>query len=91
MKKIIIVESPSKSKTIESYMGEDYKVVASNGHIRDLVTKGKGGLGTDIPAGFIPRYEILKDNPIFNQLPPAAQQARIKNEINKIKARGLYS
>ena len=36
-------------------------------------------------------YEILKDNPIFNQLPPAAQQARIKNEINKIKARGLYS
>lgn len=61
MKKIIIVESPSKSKTIESYMGEDYKVVASNGHIRDLSTKGKGGLGIDIPAGFIPRYEILKD------------------------------
>ena len=43
MKKIIIVESPSKSKTIESYMGEEYKVVASNGHIRDLATKGKGG------------------------------------------------
>ena len=61
MKKIIIVESPSKSKTIESYMGEEYKVVASNGHIRDLATKGKGGLGIDIPAGFIPRYEILKD------------------------------
>ena len=61
MKKIIIVESPSKSKTIESYMGEEYKVVASNGHIRDLSTKGKGGLGIDIPAGFIPRYEILKD------------------------------
>ena len=36
-------------------------------------------------------YENLKDNPIFNQLPPAAQQARIKNEINKIKALGLYS
>ena len=36
-------------------------------------------------------YEILKDNPIFNQLPPAAQQARIKNEINKIKMLGLYS
>ena len=61
MKKIIIVESPSKSKTIESYMGEEFKVVASNGHIRDLATKGKGGLGIDIPAGFIPRYEILKD------------------------------
>ena len=61
MKKIIIVESPSKSKTIESYMGEEYKVVASNGHIRDLATKGKGGLGIDIPAGFIPRYEVLKE------------------------------
>ena len=61
MKKIIIVESPSKSKTIESYMGEDFKVVASNGHIRDLATKGKGGLGIDIPSGFIPRYEILKE------------------------------
>ena len=36
-------------------------------------------------------YESLKDNPIFNQLPPAAQQARIKNEINKIKVLGLYS
>jgi len=59
--KIIIVESPSKSKTIESYMGSDYKVIASNGHIRDLSTKGKGGLGIDIPAGFIPRYEIIKD------------------------------
>lgn len=36
-------------------------------------------------------YEILKDNPIFNQLPPAAQQARLKSEINKIKILGLYS
>lgn len=58
--KIIIVESPSKSHTIESYMGSDYKVVASQGHIRDLSTKGKDGLGIDIPAGFIPRYEIIK-------------------------------
>ena len=61
MKKVIIVESPSKSKTIESYMGDDFKVVASNGHIRDLSTKGKGGLGIDIPSGFIPRYEVLKE------------------------------
>ena len=36
-------------------------------------------------------YESLKDNPIFQQLPPTAQQARIKNEINKIKILGLYS
>ena len=58
--KIIIVESPSKSKTIESYMGSDYKVVASQGHIRDLSNTGRGGLGIDIPSGFIPRYEIIK-------------------------------
>lgn len=42
-------------------MGDEYKVVASNGHIRDLSTRGKGGLGIDIPAGFIPRYEVLKE------------------------------
>ena len=36
-------------------------------------------------------YESLKDNPIFNQLPPAAQQARLKSEINKMKILGLYS
>ena len=36
-------------------------------------------------------YESLKENPIFNQLPPAAQQARLKSEINKIKVLGLYS
>ncbi len=59
--KIIIVESPAKSKTIEGYMGEDYKVVASYGHIRDLATSGKGGLGIDIPKGFIPNYVISND------------------------------
>ncbi len=36
MKKLVIVESPSKSKTIEKYLGSDYKVVSSKGHIRDL-------------------------------------------------------
>ena len=40
---LLIVESPSKSKTIEHYLGENYKVVASLGHIRDLKIKGKGG------------------------------------------------
>jgi DNA topoisomerase IA len=75
LKKIIIVESPSKSKTIESYMGEDFKVVASNGHIRDLSTKGKGGLGIDIPSGFIPRYEVLKEKVIQPVIEPVAPVA----------------
>ena len=60
MKNLVIVESPSKSKTIEKYLGKDYKVVSSKGHIRDLATKGKYGLGVDIDNNFNPTYEIIK-------------------------------
>lgn len=60
MQKVIIVESPSKSKTIESYVGKDYKVIASIGHIRDLATSGKDGLGIDIENNFTPSYRIIK-------------------------------
>ena len=41
MKNLVIVESPAKCKTIEKYLGSDYKVVSSKGHIRDLATTGK--------------------------------------------------
>lgn len=61
MKKLVIVESPSKSKTIEKYLGSDYKVVSSKGHIRDLATSGKGGLGIDVENGFVPTYKISKE------------------------------
>ena len=60
MKNLVIVESPSKSKTIEKYLGKDYKVLSSKGHIRDLATKGKYGLGVDIENDFLPTYEIIK-------------------------------
>ena len=60
MKNLVIVESPSKSKTIEKYLGKDYKVVSSKGHIRDLATKGKFGLGVDIEDHFKPNYVTLK-------------------------------
>ena len=60
MKNLVIVESPSKSKTIEKYLGKDYKVVSSKGHIRDLTKKGKFGLGVDIENDFTPSYEIIK-------------------------------
>ena len=59
-KKLVIVESPSKSKTIEKYLGGDYKVVSSLGHIRDLSTTGKYGFGIDIDNNFKPNYEIIK-------------------------------
>ncbi len=60
-KKIIIVESPSKAKTIEKYLGNEYRVVASAGHIRNLSTKGAYGLGIDIENNFTPDYTILKE------------------------------
>lgn len=60
MKNLVIVESPSKSKTIGKYLGNDYKVVSSVGHIRDLATSGKYGLGVDIENGFIPNYTNVK-------------------------------
>ncbi len=53
---LVIVESPAKSKTIEKYLGGDYKVVSSVGHIRDLATTGKYGLGIDIDDNFKPNY-----------------------------------
>lgn len=60
MKKLVIVESPSKSHTIEKYLGKDYKVVSSKGHIRDLATSGKYGLGVDIEDNFKPNYVPIK-------------------------------
>ena len=57
---LVIVESPSKSKTIEKYLGKDYKVVSSKGHIRDLATSGPLGLGVDIEHGFKPNYVAIK-------------------------------
>ena len=55
-KNLVIVESPSKSKTIEKYLGKDFHVVSSNGHIRDLATTGKYGLGVDVDNDFKPTY-----------------------------------
>ena len=68
-KNLVIVESPSKSKTIEKYLGKDFKVVASVGHIRDLATTGKYGLGVDIENDFKPNYIVIKGkNKIITEL-----------------------
>lgn len=62
MKKLVIVESPSKSTTLSKYLGSDYVVLSSKGHIRDLSTfTGKGRTGIDIDKGFKPNYVVLKD------------------------------
>ena len=60
MKNLVIVESPSKSKTIEKYLGKDYKVTSSKGHVRDLATSGKYGLGVDLEDHFKPNYKVIK-------------------------------
>ncbi|WMN07242.1 type I DNA topoisomerase [Marivirga arenosa] len=57
-KNLVIVESPAKAKTIEGYLGKDYKVLSSYGHVRDLP---KGNNAIDIENGFTPTYEISKD------------------------------
>ena len=54
--KLVIVESPSKAKTIEKYLGSEYSVRSSVGHIRDLPKSNKDAI--DIESGFIPRYVV---------------------------------
>ena len=55
---LVIVESPAKAKTIEKFLGKDYKVKSSYGHVRDLVKKD---LGIDIADGYRPTYEVAED------------------------------
>ena len=59
-KNLVIVESPTKTKAIEKYLGSDYKVVSSKGHIRDLATSGKFGFGVDLENLFEPNYVAIK-------------------------------
>ena len=57
-KNLVIVESPAKAKTIEKFLGKDYKVVSSFGHIADLPSKE---LGVDVDGDFSPKYQVSKD------------------------------
>jgi DNA topoisomerase-1 len=58
MTNLVIVESPAKAKTIEKYLGKDFTVRSSYGHIRDIQKKG---MGIDLANGFVPSYEISPD------------------------------
>ena len=76
MKNLVIVESPSKSKTIEKYLGEDFEVVSSKGHIRNLAIKGKDGLGVDVDDNFKTTYSIDKDKKdVVKELKAKAKKA----------------
>ena len=56
-KYLVVVESPAKAKTIVKYLGKDYNVMASMGHLRDLPEKS---LGVDIENNFTPKYQTIK-------------------------------
>ncbi|HSX35486.1 MAG TPA: type I DNA topoisomerase [Patescibacteria group bacterium] len=74
-KNLVIVESPAKAKTIEKYLGKDYTVKSSFGHIRDLPKKG---LNIDIEHGFAPTYAINPDKTkVVRELRAAAKGAEI--------------
>jgi DNA topoisomerase-1 len=71
---LVIVESPAKAKTIEKFLGKDFRVVSSFGHIRDLAKKN---LGIDIEHDFAPDYEIPKEKAkVVNELRKAASEAK---------------
>jgi DNA topoisomerase-1 len=61
MKTLVIVESPSKADKIQGYLGKDYVVLASKGHITDLAKGGKHGIGVDIVNDFKPHYVLMDD------------------------------
>jgi DNA topoisomerase I len=74
--KLVIVESPHKCDTIGRYLGSDYKVMASQGHIRDLSTKGPGGLGIDVAHSFKPDFVITPaKKTIVHELQAASKKA----------------
>lgn len=73
--KLLIVESPTKAKTIENYL-KDYKVVSSYGAIRDLATSGFGGFGVDIEDNFKPRYIVIPEKKeVVDKLKKLSEQA----------------
>jgi DNA topoisomerase-1 len=74
-KNLVIVESPAKAKTIEKYLGKDYKVLSSYGHVRDLP---KGNLSIDVERNFTPEYEIPSDKKkIVTELTKEAKSADV--------------
>src|SRR5437870_12920800 len=71
-KNLVIVESPAKAKTINKYLGTDYIVKASMGHVRDLPSKG---MGVDLKT-FVPEYEVLESRgKVVNELKKLARDS----------------
>ncbi|ACT92459.1 type I DNA topoisomerase [Dyadobacter fermentans] len=74
-KNLVIVESPAKAKTIESYLGQDFTVKSSFGHVRDLP---EHDMGVDVEHGFQPSYEISSDKvKVISELKKLAKDAEV--------------
>ena len=80
-KNLVIVESPAKAKTINKYLGSDYKVLASIGHIKDLPSKG---LGVDIENNFEPTYEVIPDTKKRNNKKTVSDLKKAAKEADSI-------
>ncbi len=98
LKNLVIVESPAKAKTIEKFLGKDYKVMSSYGHIRDLRKKD---ISIKVDSDFQPVYEIPTDKKalklltiyhIFNRncLPLRSESGRVPNSPASSSASGAY-
>jgi DNA topoisomerase I len=80
-KNLVIVESPAKAKTINKYLGKDYLVKASIGHIKDLPSKG---LGVDVEHNFEPTYELIPDSKKRNNKRIVAELKKAAKEAEAI-------
>ena len=80
-KNLVIVESPAKAKTINKYLGKDYLVKASIGHIKDLPSKG---LGVDVEHNFAPTYELIPDTKKRNNKKIVAELKKAAKEAEAI-------
>lgn len=80
-KNLVIVESPAKAKTINKYLGKDYLVKASIGHIKDLPSKG---LGVDIEHDFEPTYEVIPDSKKRNNKKIVAELKKAAKEAEAV-------
>jgi DNA topoisomerase-1 len=80
-KNLVIVESPAKAKTINKYLGKDYLVMASIGHIKDLPSKG---LGVDVEHDFEPTYELIPDTKKRNNKKIVADLKRAAKDADAI-------
>ena len=84
MANLVIVESPSKASTIKGYLGSNYKVIASKGHVRDLP---KSTLGVDIENDFAVRYiNIRGKGELINELRKEAK-ARSEEHTSELQSR----